>query len=160
MLVVKHHVVTKLPILEIENDIVIFEQGDQDSTMYFVLEGSVMLYVQKNESEQEIAQIKKNEFFGGSELYTQTARTVCAKTTSHSRIIAIKTTAEFERFVTENRFLSGKVMEDMSKKLAETNATLATKRLNSTAPQSTVALEVVKENPNGKGGGVRHITRH
>jgi CRP-like cAMP-binding protein len=158
MLAVKHYVVTKLPILEIENDMVIFEQGDQDFTMYFVLEGSITLYVKKLNGDQDVADIKKNEFFGENELYTQTARTVSAKTTSPTKLVAIKTTAEFEKFVTENRFLSGKIMEDMSTKLAEVNIVLATKRLTNT--QSNVVLETVKEDPNGKGGSTRRIIRH
>jgi CRP-like cAMP-binding protein len=158
MLVVKHHVATKLPILEIENEMVIFEQGDEDFTLYFVLEGSVSLYVQKITGEQEVAHIKKNEFFGESELYTQSARTVSAKTTSPTKLVTIKTTAEFEKFVTENRFLSGKIMENMSTKLAEINAILATKKLTNT--QTNVVLEAAKEYPSGKNGGDRRIIRH
>lgn len=158
MLVVKHKVVTNLPILEVENEMVVFEQGDQDFTMYFVLDGSVTLYATKGSSEHEVTQIKKYGFFGENELYTQTPRNVSAKTTSPTKLVAIKTVAEFEKFVTDNRWLSGKIMENMSTKLAETNVALVTKRLGSI--QSNVVLEVVKEDPNGKGGGARKIIRH
>jgi CRP-like cAMP-binding protein len=158
MLVVKHKVETNLPILEIENEMVVFEEGDQDFTMYFVLEGSVTLYATKGISEHEVAHINKYGFFGENEMYTQTPRNVSAKTTMPTKLVAIKTTAEFENFVTENRWLSGKIMENMSTKLAETNVALVTKKLSNT--QTNVILEVAKEDPNGKGGGARRIIRH
>lgn len=158
MLVVKHHVVTKLPIFDVENEMVIFEQGDEDFTLYFVLEGGVTLYETKGGSEREVAHVKKHGFFGENEMYTQTPRSVSAKATAPTKLIAIKTTDEFEKFVTENRWLSGQIMENLSTKLAETNAVLVTKRLGNT--QSNVVLEVAKEDPNGKGGGGRRIIRH
>lgn len=158
MLVVKHQVITKLPIFDVENEMVIFEQGDQDFTLYFVLEGGVTLYETKAGGEREVAHVKKYGFFGENEMYTQTPRSVSAKATAPTKLVAIKTTDEFEKFVTENRWLSGGIMENMSAKLAETNAALVTKRLGNT--QSNVVLEVAKEDPNGKGGGARRIIRH
>lgn len=160
MLAVKHKVVTNLPILEIENEMVIFEKGDQDFTMYFVLEGFVTLYVDNNDgSEKEVAVIKKNGFLGENEMYTRSARPVNAKITTPTKLVAIKTTKEFEKFVTENRWLSGKMMEDMSTKLAETNVALAAK-IFSNNTQSNVVLEVKKEDQHGTGGSVRRIIRH
>lgn len=157
MLVVKHKITTKLPIIEVENDMIVFEQGEDDPTMYLVVEGNIKLYVEKNGEEQHVATVQKHEFFGDNEMYTHTPRSVSARTTAPTKLVVIKSDAEFEQFVTENRWLSGKMMETMSEKLAEANKVIATKRQGDT--KTNIVLEV-KEDPNGKGGGARRIIRH
>ena len=125
--VVRRKIITKLPTVEVEDNTVIFEQGEEDSTVYFVLEGGVKIYDDKNGTEHEIGTVKKHEFFGENEIYTHAPRNASAKTTELTKLILIKTEAEFEHFVTENYWVTGKIMESMSERMAEINAVLATK---------------------------------
>jgi CRP-like cAMP-binding protein len=125
--VVRRKIITKLPIVEVEDNTIIFEQGEEDSTVYFVLEGGVKIYENKNGSEHQIGTVKKHEFFGENEIYTHTPRNGAAKTTEPTKLILIKTEAQFEHFVTENYWVVGKIMETMSERMTEINAILATK---------------------------------
>jgi CRP-like cAMP-binding protein len=125
--VVRRKIITKLPIVEVEDNTIIFEQGEEDSTVYFVLEGGVKIYENKNGNEHQIGTVKKHEFFGENEIYTHTPRNGAAKTTEPTKLILIKTEAQFEHFVTENHWVVGKVMETMSERMREINAILATK---------------------------------
>lgn len=158
MLIVKHKVNTELPIIDVEAEMLVFEQGENDFIMYFLLEGEVKLFVNRNNTEQDIATVKKYEFFGNNEMYTHALRSVSAKTITPCKFVVIKTEAEFEQFVTENRWLSGKIMETMSEQLVRTNEALTTKRLADT--KTNVVLEAQPlPNPNGTGGGRRIIRR-
>lgn len=163
MLAVKHKIVTNLPIIEVEENMILFEKGEEDFTTYLLIDGAVKTYVHRGKGEDEIehdiAIIKKHEFFGESEMFNRTPRNVCARTTAPSKLVVIKTEAEFEQFITENRWLSGHMMETMSDKLAETNRALVARR-QAADTSTNVILEVDKSSEHGEGGVTRRIIRH
>ncbi len=138
MLVVKNKVNTKLSILEIEADMIVFEKDDVESTMYFVIEGSVQIYNNDHGVENKLALVRKHEFFGETEMYTNLPRVNAAKVIEKALLVAIPSQADFENFVSENRWLSGKIMETMSERLAVANDALAAKR----SMESTVKIEI------------------
>lgn len=148
---------TSLQILDVEENMILFEKDEMDYTAYFLVDGSVKLYVYKGDEEHDLRHIKRYEFFGEHEIYSHTPRTVCARTLSPSKIIAIRTEAELEKFVSENRWLSGKMMEDMSHKLAETNKAIAAKRAADTS--TNIVLEVEKTTTDTS-APTRRIIRH
>lgn len=148
---------TLLQILDVEENMILFEKDEMDYTAYFLVDGSVKLYAYKGDEEQDLRHVKKYELFGEHEIYSHTPRTVCARTLSPSKIIAIRTEAELEKFVSDNRWLSGKMMEDMSHKLVETNKALAVKKAADTA--TNIVLEVEKTTTD-TGASTRRIIRH
>jgi|GEM_PF-1819074 len=148
---------TTLQIMDVEENMILFEKDEMDDTAYFLVDGSVKLYAYKGDEEHDLRHVKKNEFFGEHEIYSHAPRAVCARTLTPCKIIAIRTEAELEQFVSENRWLSGKMMEDMSQKLAETNKAIAAKKVADTS--TNVVLEV-QEKKTDTGPSTRRIVRH
>lgn len=148
---------TSLQILDVEENMILFEKDEMDDTAYFLVDGSVKLYAYKGDEEHDLRHVKKNEFFGEHEIYSHAPRAVCARTIAPSKIIAIRTEAELEQFVSENRWLSGKMMEDMSQKLVETNKALVAKKAADTS--TNIVLEVEKTTTD-TGASTRRIIRH
>lgn len=148
---------TILQVMDVEENMILFEKDETDDTAYFLIDGSVKLYVYRGDEEHDLRHVKKNEFFGEHEIYSHAPRTVCARTLTPCKIIAIRTEAELEQFVSENRWLSGKMMEDMSQKLAETNKAIAAKKAADTS--TNVVLEV-QENKTDTSVSTRRIVRH
>jgi CRP-like cAMP-binding protein len=158
MLPAKHAKVnTSLQVIDVEENMILFEKDEIDDTAYFLIDGAVKLYVQKNDEEHDLGHVKRNEFFGDHEIYSHAPRTVCARTLSPSKIIAFRTEVELEQFISENRWLSGKIMEDMSKKLAETNKAIVAKKAADTS--TNVVLEV-QEKKTDTGASTRRVVRH
>ncbi len=135
MLFYRQKVKTKLPIIEVEADMMIFEKGESDETIYLLIEGSVKIYVDRPETtenkggEQVMATIENFQIFGDNEIYSHKPRSFSAKTTEKSKLVMIKTQSELELLVNENRWLSGGLMENMSEQLVQTNATLTSKKV-------------------------------
>ena len=148
---------TSLQILDVEENMILFEKDETDYTAYFLIDGEVKLYVYKGDEEHDLRYVKKQEFFGEHEIYSHTPRAMCARTLAACQIIAFRTEAELEQFVSENRWLSGKMMEDMSKKLAETNKAITAKKIADTS--TNVVLEVDKSTSD-TGASTRRIVRH
>ena len=121
---------TKLPIIEVATDEVIFKKGADDRRMFLVLDGSVKIYTQGETKEIEIAVIEQYEFFGEIELYVEKPRTDNAKAVVDSRLVVIRSPSELERFTMDNPWLSGKMMATMGVRQAATNTLLAKKLAN------------------------------
>ena len=121
---------TKLPIIEVATDEVIFKKGADDQRMFLVLDGSVKIYTQGETKEIEIAVIEQYEFFGEIELYVEKPRTDNAKAVVDSRLVVIRSPSELERFTMDNPWLSGKMMATMGVRQAATNTLLAKKLAN------------------------------
>lgn len=116
-----------LPTIKVKADTVIFKEGDYDRTMFIVLEGSVKIYVVRNEEEIELSVIGKYDFFGEMALYRQRPRSAFAKTLDDTKLVVIKTRAQLEQFIQENPTFAGKMMVIMGNRLANTNDLLLEK---------------------------------
>lgn len=116
-----------LPIIKVKADTIIFKEGAYDKTMFIVLEGSVKIYVERNDEEVELAIIKKYDFFGEMALYRNRPRSAFAKTLTDAKLVVIKTQMQLEQFITENPPFAGKMMVIMGNRLASTNDLLLEK---------------------------------
>jgi CRP-like cAMP-binding protein len=125
-----------LPIVNVKADTIIFKEGATDKTMFIVLEGSVKIYVERNDEEVELAIIHKYDFFGEMALYRNRPRSAFAKTMTDAKLVVIKTQMQLEQFITENPSFAGKMMVIMGNRLAASNDLLLEK-IGANAAQST-----------------------
>jgi CRP/FNR family cyclic AMP-dependent transcriptional regulator len=149
MLLVKQNVKTSLPMIKIKADTIIFEEGWDDYKMFFIVEGSVKLYHQEEQDdaeEVEVAVLKKHEFFGEIEMYSQKPRTTSAKILTEVVLVVIRTPLEFEQFSNENIWLMGEVMHTMGERLAIATEARIRKIASEFTPVAEPVLEAVKDN--------------
>jgi CRP/FNR family cyclic AMP-dependent transcriptional regulator len=154
MLIAEHKVKTTLPIIHIKSDTIIFEEGWDDHKMFFILEGTVKIYNERDYKEIEVALVKKHEFFGEIEMYSNCPRSASAKMITDVDLVVIRSPAELEKFTSDNNWLMGKMMQTMGSRLAVANDLLIKKATGQFTPTSAPVLEVVKDNT------IRRIIRH
>lgn len=109
---------------KLKADTVIFKEGDNDKTMYIILEGDVQLYVTRNGREVELAVIGKNDFFGEIEMYGHKTRCMSAKALTPVRLVIIKNRMQLDQFIGQYPSFSGKILRIMGERLALANASL------------------------------------
>jgi CRP-like cAMP-binding protein len=129
-----------LPIVKVKADTIIFKEGALDKTMFIVLEGSVKIYVERNEEEIELSIINKYDFFGEMALYRNRPRSAFAKTITDVKLVVIKTQMQLEQFITENPSFSGKMMVIMGNRLAASNDLLL-ETMGASAPKEDQKIE-------------------
>lgn len=110
-----------LPVIKVAADTIIFKEGGYDKTMFIVLEGSVKIYVERNEEEVELSTINKYDFFGEMALYRNRPRSASAKVLTDAKLVVIKNQMQLEQFIAENPAFAGKMMVIMGNRLANTN---------------------------------------
>ena len=125
-----------LPIVRVKANTIIFKEGAYDKTMFIVLEGSVKIYVERNEEEIELSIIHKFDFFGEMALYRNRPRSATAKILTDAKLVVIKNQIQLEQFITENPSFAGKMMVIMGNRLANSNDLLLDK-IGADAIQST-----------------------
>lgn len=147
MLISEHKIKTTLPVIYIKSDTIIFEEGWNDYKMFFVLEGVVKIYNERDYEEIEVALVEKHEFFGEIEMYSNHPRSASAKMITDVELVVIRTPNELEQFTRDNTWLSGKIMKTMGGRLAVVNDLLLKKRaaIQMALPAAPV-LEVAKDN--------------
>ncbi len=116
-----------LPTINVKANTVIFKEGAYDKTMFIVLDGSVRIYVERDEKQIELAIINKYDFFGEMALYRHRARSACAETIDNTKLVVIRTQMQLEQFITENPSFAGKMMVIMGNRLANSNDLLLEK---------------------------------
>jgi CRP/FNR family cyclic AMP-dependent transcriptional regulator len=132
-----------LPTIKVKANTVIFKEGDYDKTMFIVLEGSVKIYVVRNEEEIELSIIDKYDFFGEMALYRNRPRSAFAKTIEDTKLVVIKTRLQLEQFIQENPTFAGKMMVIMGNRLANTNDLLL-EQMQANAPKEDQKIEAPK----------------
>jgi CRP-like cAMP-binding protein len=105
-------------------DTLIFKEGDNDKTMFIILEGDVQLYVTRNGKEVELAVIGKHDFFGEIEMYGHKSRCMSAKALTPVRLVTIKNRMQLDQFIGQYPSFSGKILRIMGERLALANASL------------------------------------
>lgn len=113
-----------LLVKKITADTIIFNEGDDDKTMFIVLEGSVRTYVTRNGREVELAVIHKHDFFGEIEMYCNKPRSMSAKAITDVRAVVIKNRMQLDQFFGQYPAFSGKILRIMGERLALVNASL------------------------------------
>lgn len=116
-----------LPTIKVKADTVIFKEGGYDKTMFIVLEGSVKIYVMRNDEEVELAVIHKFDFFGEMALYRNRPRSANARVLEDTKLVVIKNQMQLGQFITENPTFAGKMMVIMGNRLANSNDLLLEK---------------------------------
>lgn len=109
---------------KLKADTVIFKEGDNDKTMFIVLEGTVQLYVTRNGRDVELAVIGKHDFFGEIEMYGQKSRCMSAKAITTVRLVIIKNRMQLDQFIGQYPSFSGKILRIMGERLALATASL------------------------------------
>ncbi len=145
-----------LPIVKVKANTIIFKEGAYDKTMFIVLEGSVKIYVERNDEEIELSVIHKYDFFGEMALYRNRPRSATAKILTDAKLVVIKNQIQLEQFITENPSFAGKMMVIMGNRLANSNDLLLDK-IGESAIQST---EFSGEDENVRTTSVRVGTQH
>lgn len=125
-----------LPVVKVKANTIIFKEGAYDKTMFIVLEGSVQIYVERNEEEIELSVIHKYDFFGEMALYRNRPRSATAKILTDAKLVVIKNQIQLEQFITENPSFAGKMMVIMGNRLANSNDLLLD-QIGADAIQST-----------------------
>jgi CRP/FNR family transcriptional regulator, cyclic AMP receptor protein len=154
MLVNEHTIKTTLPIISIKSDTIIFEEGWDDHKMFFILDGVVKIYNERDYEEIEVAMIKKHEFFGEIEMYCKHPRSTSAKMITDVELVVIRNPVELEQFTRDNTWLAGKMMKTMGSRLAIANDLLIKRTTSQMAAPASPVLEVTKDNT------IRRIIRH
>lgn len=108
-----------LPVINVKEEQVIFEEGQNDRRMFIILDGSVQLYVTRNGKEVDLDTVGKYAFFGEIEMYKSRPRSMSAKALTKSRLAVIKTRMQLEQFISEHPQFSGKMTRMMGLRLAE-----------------------------------------
>lgn len=116
-----------LTTIRVKADTIIFKEGGYDKTMFIVLDGSVKIYVERNNEEIELAVIRKYDFFGEMALYRNRPRSANAKVLADAHLVVIKNQIQLEQFIAQNPPFSGKMMVIMGNRLANTNDLLLEK---------------------------------
>jgi CRP-like cAMP-binding protein len=106
------------PVIKAKAGTVIFKEGSVEKIMFIVLEGSVKIYVERNDDEITLAVINKNDFFGEMAIYRNRPRSASAKVITDARLVVIKNRLQLEQFIGENPAFAGKMMVIMGNRLA------------------------------------------
>ncbi len=105
-------------------DTIIFKEGDNDKTMFIILDGDVKLYVTRSGSEVELSVIGTHDFFGEIEMYGHKTRCMSAKSLTTVRLVVIKNRMQLDQFIGQYPSFSGKILRIMGERLALANASL------------------------------------
>jgi CRP/FNR family cyclic AMP-dependent transcriptional regulator len=116
-----------LPTIKVAANTIIFKEGGYDKTMFIVLDGSIRIYIERNEEEIELTVINKYNFFGEMALYRNRPRSASAKAITDVHLVVIKNQMQLEQFITQNPPFAGKMMVIMGNRLANTNDLLLEK---------------------------------
>lgn len=114
-----------LPVIDIKEGQIIFEEHQQDRRMFLVLEGAVQLFVTRNGHEAELEKVNKFEFFGEIEMYKNRPRSMSARALQKTRLAVIKTRMQLEQFITEHPQFSGKMTRLMGQRLADAQSAIS-----------------------------------
>jgi len=100
-------------------DGVLFREGDAGEDMFVVLEGSIRL----SRDGRELATMKAGNYFGEMSLLTSAPRSATATAVEPTRLAAI-TKSNFDLLVRENPVLVRGLLEELARRLADTNRKL------------------------------------
>lgn len=105
-------------------DTILFKEGNNDKTMFIILEGDVQLYVTRSGKDLELAVLGKNDFFGEIEMYGHKTRCMSAKALTAVRLVIIKNRMQLDQFIGQYPSFSGKILRVMGERLALANVSL------------------------------------
>ena len=104
---------------------VLFREGDPGTEMFVVLEGGITL----SRGDRELAAMKPGQYFGEMSLLPRPPRSATARAAGRTRLAAI-TQGNFDLLVRENPVLVRGLLEELARRLAETN-----RRVQADTPQ-------------------------
>ncbi len=97
----------------------LFSEGESGAEMFVVLEGAVRL----SHAEQELAVMKRGQFFGEMSLLGNAPRSATATAVEATRLVVIKQN-NFDLLVRENPVLVHGLLQELARRLTETNRKL------------------------------------
>jgi CRP/FNR family cyclic AMP-dependent transcriptional regulator len=108
-----------LPIIDVKEGQIIFEEHQLDRRMFLILEGSVQLFVTRSGHDANLETVNKYGFFGEIEMYKNRPRSMSARALEKTRLAVIKTRIQLEQFISEHPQFSGKMTRLMGQRLAD-----------------------------------------
>lgn len=100
----------------------IFSEGDEGDYIYFIDSGSVSIFIEKFNSQEEIQTLGPGEFFGEMAVFFNNTRTACAAAKEDTTFLSI-TKQEFLNLMQTERTIADKI----NKMLAQRNEELVLK---------------------------------
>ena len=89
----------------IARDTVIFEEGQHDLNMYFILDGKVEIYRGNGDGKDVLAVLSKGEFFGEMALIDAQPRIASARAVTNVKLVAVSRHDFDKRLDTADPFL-------------------------------------------------------
>ena len=105
----------------------IFREGENENSMYIILEGCVEIYFTIKQKETRLAVLKKGDFFGEMALFRAKPRTATARAVLDTELAVIESKQQLEKFLIRNPAFSAKMVSIMVTRLANTNELLIEK---------------------------------
>jgi len=99
---------------------VIIKQGDEGNCLYVIQEGAVEVFHENNGSEKKIASLGQSEFFGEMGLFEKDVRSATVRSRGISKVLTIDK-KNFYKTIQKDPSLAYRLLENMSKRLRETN---------------------------------------
>lgn len=106
--------------VEIKKDETIFREGDDENSLYIILDGRVKIYKSKNGKEIVLAELEKGDFFGEMEILhpSKTGRTASAK--AETDVVLLKVTKDrIDAAIKRSRIYAFKLIHFFAKVLCE-----------------------------------------
>jgi len=120
---------------------IIFEQGDEGETMFFILDGRVRISKVMGDRVQPMAVLEKGDFFGEMALLNHEARVARAEALTFSTLVELDRTT-FQEFLRSNNEASIRMLLTLTKRLRQTDELVES--LISGDPQAKVAGSLLK----------------
>lgn len=105
----------------------IFREGENENSMYIILEGCVEIFFTIKQKETRLAVLKKGDFFGEMALFRAKPRTATARAVLETELAIIESKQQLEKFLIRNPAFSAKMVSIMVTRLANTNELLIEK---------------------------------
>ncbi len=105
----------------------VFKEGDNENSMFIILEGCVEIYFTIKHKETRLAILKKGDFFGEMALFRAKPRTATARAVLDTELALIESKQQLEKFLIRNPAFSAKMVSIMVTRLANTNELLIEK---------------------------------
>lgn len=120
---------------------ILFEQGDEGKTMFFILDGQVRISKVIGDRIQPIAILEKGDFFGEMALLNDESRVARAETLTFCTLVELDRNT-FQEFLRSNNEASIRMLLTLTKRLRQTDELVES--LITGDPQAKVAASLLK----------------
>jgi CRP/FNR family cyclic AMP-dependent transcriptional regulator len=102
---------------------IIVRQGEVGNCMYVIQEGEVEVLLRKGDTDVRVALLHEGDFFGEMAIFDQDVRSATVRARGEVRILTLEK-RNFLRRIHEDPSLAFRILEKMSQRVRELNASL------------------------------------